>query len=68
MYLYEFERIRSDFSGWGLGSGNQYSTETYQEIIAARAKQGWRYVGFIPAVQRGTGHIEEMDLVFEKAQ
>ena len=33
-----------------------------------RATEGWRYVGFIPAIQRGTGHIEEMDLVFEREQ
>ena len=32
------------------------------------AKEGWRYIGFIPAIQRGTGHIEEMDLIFEREQ
>ena len=31
-----------------------------------KAAAGWRYVGFIPKAQRGTGHIEEMDLIFEK--
>lgn len=67
MYQYEFERVCSDLSGWGLMSGNKYGTGSYQEIIEQRAKEGWRYVGFIPAVQRGTGHIEEMDLVFEKS-
>ena len=40
--------------------------EDYRELIAARGRDGWRYVGFIPAVQRGTGHVEEMDLVFDK--
>ena len=42
------------------------SPPLYREIIARRAREGWRYVGFLPAVQRGTGHIQEMDLVFEK--
>ena len=31
-----------------------------------RGQKGWRYVGFIPTKQRGTGHIQEMDLIFEK--
>ena len=67
MYRYEFESITSGVSGWGLISGNRYGTEEdYRELIAARGRDGWRYVGFIPAVQRGTGHVEEMDLVFEK--
>ncbi len=67
MYIYEYERISSDFFGWGV-SGNKYKTEEYKEIINQRASEGWRYVGFIPALQRGTGHIEEMDLVFEREQ
>ena len=66
MYTYEYERISSGLSGWGLGSGNKYGTEGYKEIIDRRARAGWRYVGFLPAVQRGTSHIEEMDLIFEK--
>ena len=66
MFTYEFERISTDVSGWGLINGNKYGNEEYRKIILQRAKDGWRYVGYIPAVQRGTGHIEEMDLVFEK--
>ena len=46
--------------------GNRYGTEEYRAVILSRAKNGWRYVGFLPAVQRGTGHIEEIDLIFEK--
>ena len=66
MYVYEYERVHSDLSGWGMIGGNKYGSEEYKAVIDARAKDGWRYAGFIPAVQRGTGHIEEMDLVFEK--
>ena len=68
MYIYDYERISSDISGGGMLSGNRYGTEEYKAIIDRRAAGGWRYVGFIPAVQRGTGHIEEMDLVFEREQ
>ncbi len=67
MYIYEYERVSSDLTGWGL-SGNIYEMEAYKNIIDRRASEGWRYVGFIPALQRGTGHIEEMDLVFEKGK
>lgn len=66
MYTYEFVRISTDISGWGLVNGSKYGNEEYRQVIIERAKDGWRYVGYIPAVQRGTGHIEEMDLVFEK--
>ena len=31
-----------------------------------RAQDGWRFVCIVPVTQRGTGHIERMDLVFEK--
>jgi hypothetical protein len=61
MYKYEYETVTYDIGGWGLVSGNVYSIdESY------RTKDGWRYVGFIPTKQCGTGHTEEIDLVFEK--
>ena len=66
MYTYEFERIQAEMRGWGPIGGNRYGTEDYRAIIQARAKNGWRYVGFLPAVQRGTGNVEEIDLIFEK--
>lgn len=67
MYIYEYERITNELTGWGF-AGNRYETEAYKTVIDKRAAEGWRYVGFIPAVQRGTGHIEEMDLIFEMEQ
>ena len=68
MYKYEYETVRCDFGGWGwgLGSGNIYSIEDYRSIINKRAEQGWRYVGYIQTKQRGTGHTQELDLIFEK--
>ena len=66
MYKYEYETVSCDFGGWGFGSGNVYSIEDYRSIINKRAEDGWRYVGYIPTKQRGTGHTQEMDLIFEK--
>ena len=66
MYIYEYETVSCDFGGWGAFGGNVYSIEGYRSIIDIRAKSGWRFVGVIPTKQRGTGHTEEMDLIFEK--
>ena len=66
MYKYEYEKVIIEFSGFGLLNGNVYGIEEYKDMIEKRASEGWRYVGFIPTKQRGTGHIEEIDLVFEK--
>lgn len=66
MYTYEYETIICDFSGFGLFNGKIYGVEDYRKIIDERASNGWRFVGFIPTKQRGTGHIEELDLIFEK--
>lgn len=66
MYKYEYETVSCEFDGWGFISGNAYGIEDYRSIIDQRAEDGWRYVGFIPTRQRGTGHIQELDLIFEK--
>ena len=50
----------------GAFGGNVYSIEDYRSIINARAEQGWRFVACIPTKQRGTGHTQELDLIFEK--
>lgn len=66
MYQYEYETVSCNLEGWGFGAGYIYSIEDYRSIISERAKDGWRYVGCIPTKQRGIGHIQEMDLIFEK--
>ena len=68
MCRYEYETVSCDFEGWGFGSGNVYSIEEYRSIINKRASSGWRYVGYIPTKQRGTGHIQELDLIFEQEE
>jgi len=68
MYKYEYETIETNLSGWGFVSGNKYETHDYKMIIEKRASEGWRFVTAIPLSQRGTGHIEKMDLVFEKEE
>lgn len=66
MYKYEYETVSVDFGGWGFGAGNIYSIEDYRCIIDERAREGWRFAGCIPTKQRGTGHTQEIDLIFEK--
>lgn len=66
MYKYEYETITCELGGWGVLSGNVYSTEDFRPIIDRRAKDGWKYAGCIPTKQRGTGHIQEIELIFEK--
>ena len=65
-YKYEYETVRCKFDGWGLGAGNYYNFTEHRDVINSRAENGWRYVGYIPTQQRGTGHVETNDLIFEK--
>lgn len=66
MYKYEYEKIDCSLSGWGIGGGNVYEIDDYKRIINRRAANGWRYVGYVPTKQRGTGHVQEIELIFEK--
>ena len=68
MYRYEYETVSCNFGGWSFDAGNVYSLDDYRSIINERASNGWRYVGYIPTKQRGTGHTQEMDLIFEKEE
>ncbi len=66
MYEYDYVKVKCKSTGWGGFAGGVYSMENYRRIIDERAKEGWRFAGFIPSKQRATGHIQELDLVFEK--
>ena len=66
MYKYEYETISCVIGGWGLSSDKIYSIDNYRFIIDKKAESGWRYVGYIPTKQLGTGYVQEIDLIFEK--
>ena len=67
MYRYEYETVEFRLGGWKLGNGIVYEIDNYREIIARRAKDGWRYAGNIPTKQlSNTGHVQALDLIFEK--
>ena len=68
MYKYEYEKVTCQLKSWGVVAGNVYSINEHKKIIEKRANSGWRYVGFIPTKQRGTGHIQELELIFEKTE
>lgn len=68
MYTYDYVKVSCNLGGWGAFGGNVYSTGNYREIINSKAKDNWRYIGFIPTKQRGTGHIAEIELIFEKKE
>ncbi|MCI8576967.1 MAG: DUF4177 domain-containing protein [Lachnospiraceae bacterium] len=40
-------------------------SEDHRGIIDQYAKQGYRYVGFIPTKMSDYGKIKDMDLIFE---
>lgn len=59
MYTYEYERVYVE-------GFIRVRIETHQEVITRRAKDGWRYAGYIPVAQNSEGRIMELDLIFEK--
>ena len=65
-YEYEFERMELTAGGYSLFGGVGNHLEGHREVILRRGRDGWRYVGFLPTAQRATGHVETVDLVFER--
>lgn len=61
MLVYEYETL---YTGGGMFMNN--SSQEHRERIAARARDGWRFAGFVPTKFSGYGGIKELDLVFEK--
>lgn len=58
MYEYEYTTV----VGEGI-SVTKY--REHREIIDRRAKEGWRYAGWVPAHISG-GEIVQLDLIFER--
>ena len=48
----------------GIWQSSYYVTENYKKNIEDKAKEVWKYIGFIPTKQRGSGYIQELDLIF----
>lgn len=63
MYVYQYHRMTTKVSGIGI---TEYRFENMRDVINRYANEGWRYVGFVPVLQRGNGYIEEIELIFEK--
>lgn len=59
MLEYAFEKV----TGCGFWAT---VVSDHQEIIQKRARQGWRFAGWIPTKQKGYGYIAEIDLIFER--
>lgn len=65
-YEYDFYPLEVDLSGYSLLGGVGIVFEGHQEIIHARARNGWEYVGFIPTKQRAEGYISRIELIFKR--
>lgn len=61
MLEYEFEKV----TGGGFWAT---VVDSHREVIQRRARQGWRFAGWIPTKQKGYGYIAEIDLIFEREQ
>ena len=66
MQKLEFVRIKSKIKGFGIGKGTKYIFDDCRNIIKEKIEEGWIYNGFVPVVQRGTGDVEQIDLIFTK--
>lgn len=63
MFIYKYHRMTTKVSGIGI---TEYRFENMRDVIDKYANDGWRYVGFVPVLQRENGYIEEIELIFEK--
>lgn len=63
MFIYKYHRMTTKVSGIGI---TEYRFKNMRDVIDKYANDGWRYVGFVPVLQRGNGYIEEIELIFEK--
>ena len=64
MKMYSFKTVKCSTS---CGGAN-ISFDEHREIIIECATQGLRYVGWVPTLMDGYGHIKEIDLIIEKQQ
>lgn len=61
--MYEYEYVMID-TGGGFWINN--AEGSHREVIDREARDGWRYVGYVPLTFTGNGGIKSMDLIFER--
>lgn len=61
--MYEYRYIEID-TGGGFWINN--AEGSHREIIDQEARNGWRYVGYVPLTFSKYGGIKSMDLIFER--
>ena len=61
--MYEYQYIEIE-TGGGFWLNN--AAGSHREIIDQEARDGWRYVGFVPLTFSSHGGIKSMDLIFER--
>lgn len=61
MEKYGFKTVKCSSSCGGA----KISFDEHRDIIIECAKQGMHYVGWVPTLMDGYGHIKEIDLIFE---
>ncbi len=67
MKEYEFVTWKTEYgTGYSLFGGFGIGTSGHREVIRQKAQDGWRYVGYLPTLQRASGQIDEIDLIFER--
>ena len=63
MYRYEYESIDVGGGIWIDNSGCKH-----REVIDQRARDGWRYAGYMPIQFSGRGSPTVIDLIFEREE
>ena len=63
MYRYEYETVRV---GGGFWIDNRDCK--HRDIIEARAREGWRFAGYVPTMFSSEGGTKELDLIFEREE
>lgn len=61
-----FVRIKATLVTYGDMKGLQYTFEDVRDVITSKLSDGYTYCGFVPVVLRGTGEMDEIDLIFER--
>ena len=64
MYRYEYEAV---YVGGGYWMDDNRKCR-HREVIDQRARDGWRYVGYVPTEFTSGGSTRRLDLIFEREE